>query len=116
MPYTRLDIVKPGRRQYRRRPPAVRAISQSLYKQLESDLKLERDVIMTERPNMRILGAQYLCSDAVIKTICDRADTITCVDDLSSIPLLRTELRSRFCDIVIKTVGSAPSAKKRRRK
>ena len=44
VPYSRLDIVKPGQRQYR--------IFDSLPKQLESDLKLECDLIMTERPNM----------------------------------------------------------------
>ena len=36
----------------------------------------------------------------------------SCVDDLSSIPMLRTELKSCFCDIVMKTVGSVPSPKK----
>ena len=70
MPYSRLDIVKPGQRQYR--------IFDSLPKQLESDLKLECDLIMTERPNMCVLGVQYLCSDAIFRALCDRADSIMC--------------------------------------
>ena len=116
VPYPKLDLLTPGPRQYRKSSPAVREISVDLKKKLELELKEERNSVMAERPHMRLLGPQYMCCDAVIRDICSRASSITCVDDLNSITLLRTELRPRFYDVVCRTVGSAPPAKKRRKK
>lgn len=116
VPYTRLDILKVGARQYRKKPTVVREISVKLKEKLELELKRERDCIIAEQPQSQILGAQYMCCDAVIHEICCRANSITCVEDLSNIPLLREELRSRFYDVVIGAVGNAPPAKKQRRK
>ena len=82
--------------QYRKRPIAVRDISVDLKKQMEIDLKLERSSVISEQPHARIFSEQYVCCDAVIEDICCRASYISCVDDMSSITLLRPELRHRF--------------------
>ena len=114
MPYSRLDILSQGRRQYRKKPTAVRVVSSELQNKLEDSLKLERSAILSEHPHMQILGLQYVCCDAVIQEICRRAAYVTTVDDLNSIPLLRTELRTRLYNVVTDVVGSAPPAKKLR--
>ena len=68
---------------------------------------------MAENPHSDILGAQYLCCDAVIKDICSRADYIPCVDDVVCISLLRPEIRLPCYNVVMRTVGSAPANKQR---
>ena len=114
MPYPRLDILAQGPRRYKKKPHVVRLVSSEQKKHLEARLKLECSAAMNEYPHMRILGLQYICPDAVIQEICRRAIYTMTVDDLNGIPLLRTELKSRFCNIVMNVVGSAPPAKRRR--
>ena len=87
----------------------------NLKEKLELDLKRERDSVVAERQS-QILGAQYLCCDAVIHEICHTANSITCVEDLNIVPLLREELRCCLYDVIISDVGNAPPAKKQRRK
>ena len=116
VPYQKLDILKPAKKQCRKRPKPLREISEELRAALELELRRERDLVMAEKPHSDILGAQYLCCDAVIKDICGRADYIACVDDVMCIPLLRPELRLRFYNVVMRTVGSAPPANKQRRR
>ena len=81
---------------------------------LELELRRERDLVMAEKPHSDILGAQYLCCNAVIKDICSRADYIPCVDDVVCISLLRPEIRLPCYNVVMRTVGSAPPANKQR--
>lgn len=79
-------------------------------------MKREREAVIVEKPHYRVLGAQYVCCDAVIRELCSRANYVTCVDDLDSVALLRAELKTRFCNVVLKTVANAPPAKRRRRR
>ena len=79
---------------------------------LEIELKKERDLLMAESPHMRLLGPQYMCCDSVISGLCKKAGSVTCVDDLKSIALLRTELTLRFYNVLFRAVSSAPPAKR----
>lgn len=116
VPYPKLDVLKPRVRKYQKRPIAIRELSESLMKQLDIALKQEREAVMVEKPCYQMLGVQYICCDAVIEELCSRAHYVTCVDDLNSVTLLRAELRSRFCNVILKVVSNAPPAKKCRKR
>lgn len=115
IPYGRLDILKPGTRQYRKKPRTVRCISDDVMKELEAKLHHERKQFLDENSCYRIFGPQCICCDSVIKELCSKAKFITDVEDLSSVKLLRPELRSRFFDVIMNTVGNEPPAKRQRR-
>ena len=55
VPYTRLDILQPGTRKYRKKPAPVHEIPDSLSKQLQITLEQERDKILAEKPSLRIV-------------------------------------------------------------
>ena len=102
VPYPKLDVLKPGIRQYHKKPTAVREISEALTKQLQVELEEDRNKILAEKPCYRILGPQCICSDFVIQEICRRAEYVTTVDHLN-IHFLRPELISRFYSVVMNT-------------
>ena len=112
VPYARLDVLKPGTRQYHKRPTALREMPEALTNNFVA-LQQERDQ-MAEKPSYHILGPQYICSDSVIE-VCSRAKYITSVDHLD-ITFLRPELRFRFHSAVMNTVADAPPSKRQRRK
>ena len=111
IPYRKHDLVKQAPRQYLKRPLAVREVSADLQK---IELKKERDLLMAESPHMRLLGPQYMYCDSVISDVCTKASSVTCVDDLKSIALLRTELTLRFYNVLFRVVSSAPPARRQR--
>ena len=113
IPYGRLDILKPGIRQCRRKPPPVRCISDDMMKELEAKLHQERSQFLNEKPCYHIFGPQCICCDSVIKDLCSKAKYIADIEDLSSVKLLRPELQSRFFDVIMSTVGNEPPAKRR---
>lgn len=115
VPYPALDVLKPGAKPYRKRVIALREVTDSVKLQLEEELKTEREAILAEKPHLRSLGVQYVCSDAVIKQLCNIASSVTCVNDLRTVTLLRPELQSLFFNVIVKHISNAPPARKRRR-
>ena len=67
VPCERLDVLKPIAQKYKKRPPAVRIVTDELMQELEVKLQGERDSIIAEKASFRILGPQYICCNSVIK-------------------------------------------------
>ena len=62
---------------------------------------------MEETPVYQILGASFVCSDGVIKELCEISKFVCSPKDVKVFGL-RPELRDRFCNVVINTVVDAP--------
>ena len=115
IPYPKLDILKPRAKSYRKRVTVLREVSDSAKLSLEAELKCERERLLAEKPQLRSLGVQYVCSDSVIKQLCNVINSVTCVGDLSTILLLRPDLHARFFNIMLRFICNAPPVRKRRR-
>ena len=114
VPYVHTDILNPLRSHRPKRVPSVREVPQEMLKGLEQQLKEARDDITTSTPGLEMLGAQFVCPDAVIASICSNINTITSISDLNSF-FLRPEYRNRFFEILSDTVRDAPPPTRRRR-
>lgn len=66
VPYSKLDILKPHAKSYKKRAIVLREISNSAKLSLEEELKRERAMLLAEKPHLSSLGVQYVRSDAVI--------------------------------------------------
>ena len=62
---------------------------------------------MEENPTFSILGSSCVCSNAVLRAICECAPHISALEHLD-IYFLRPELRERFYRVVCSVVASAP--------
>ena len=111
---SKLDILKPCSKSYKKRAIVLGEISDSAKLSLEKELKSEREMVLSEKPHLSFLGVQYVCSDVVIKQLCSLINSMTCVDDLRTIPLLRPDLHSRFYNIMLRYICNAPPVQKKR--
>lgn len=96
----RLDVLQVAKSPPRkRRRVAVRKIGASTAEVIRERLKAERLKYIAEHPSLAILGAQFVCPDSVINSICDSAKYISRASDMDAF-VLRQELKQRFLDVL----------------
>lgn len=112
----RLDILVPTPQKQVRKAKPVRHITDNIKKAVREALIVERGRIVDEFPGFRMIGTEFILSDATIGELCDRASTITSKEDLNDVVLLRPEYHDRLFRVIWLIVSCAPPPKKKQRK
>ena len=76
-------------------------------------IKERSDFMLSECPEMGILGPESVSSDAIIDDICNNSRSVTSIDDIQYF-LLRPEFQSRFFYCFNVRSKDAPRPKRRR--
>ena len=115
IPYKHLDILAIGKsKPSKRKGPKIREIDDCMKSTIRSALiKEQSDFMLSECPEMGILGPESVCSDAIIDDICNNSRSIASVEDINYF-LLRPELQSCFFIVLMCVVKDAPKPKQRR--
>ena len=100
----------------RKRRAALRTVNEDLEAHLRSVLLKEREAYMQEHPSFNMIGAHFVCSLSTITSICEQACFIKSTDDLAKQFGLCTDLCSRFLNVIMCELSTAPVHKKSRRK
>ena len=87
-----------------------------LEQKLAAALVKEKDKILEEFPGFRMLGENFILSDAAIEQLVLKAPFVVCTQDLNDILLLRSEYRDRFFNVIWDILLTAPPPNKKRRK
>lgn len=98
----RLDVLQVGKTVRKKRRVAVRRVDDPHASTIKLKLEIERAKYIIEHPTLGILGAQLMCPDNVMKSVCDSAKFISVIEDMC----LRQELKERFCNVVIAVVNN----------
>lgn len=101
----RLDVLQVGKTVRKKRRVAVRRVTEAETDTIKLKLELEREKYIQEHPTLGILGAQLVCPDSIIKTVCGNARFISVIGDMDSL-CLRQELKERFFIVIITVVNS----------
>ena len=113
-PYVRLDILK-APKQKRKRKYEVHDVAPSHIDELKSRLVQERENILLEHPNYRMIGVDFVCPDAIISEVCKQSKYISSVEDMK-IYRLRPEFRDRLLNVIMNVLSSIPPPKKKSRR
>ena len=115
IPYPRLDIFQAASGSKRKRRRKAHCIDKDATDRLKNRLKEGRMSVLAEKPAYQMIGANFICSDALICDICDGAEYISTIEDMN-VFCLRPELKERFCDVIMDVVSELPQPKKSRRR
>ena len=110
-----MDVLSIGKsKPSKRRGARIREIDDGMKIAIKTALIKERsDFMLTECPEMEILGPESICSDAIIDDICNNSQTIASIEDIKYF-LLRPALQMRFFTVLMCIVKDAPKPKRRR--
>lgn len=100
LPIQALKFIRPIRAKRTPKKKPVRKASEQTIKILRNRLKVERKHIIHDSGKLKALGGAMICPIACIDEICNRMDYINSLDDILSIPGLRTQFVSRFFEVV----------------
>lgn len=116
VPYSTLDILKPGYIPRKRKsPPTVRTVDSHVKDTLRERLVKERAKIVRDNPGYAMLGPSFVFSDAVIKQLCTKSEFITSIDFLDDVKGIRLEYKQMLYRIVMEVVDSCPAYMKLKR-
>ncbi len=101
----RLDVLQVGTSVRKKRRVAVWRVNDLHSSTIKLKLEIQRAKYITEHPTLGILGAQRVCPDNVLKSICDSAKFIPVMEDMDLF-CLRQDLKERFFNVVIAVVNS----------
>ena len=99
-----------------RKPKPVRDVNKEMERKLTAALVKEKDKILEEFPGFRMLGGNFILSDAAIEELVLKAPFIVSKEDLNDVLLLRPEYRDRFFNIIQDILLTAPPPDKKQRK
>lgn len=115
VPSARLDVLVPPSLKRARKSKPVRDVNKNMEQMLREGLLKENDKILEECPGLRMLGGNFIFSDAVIEELCLKAPFIESKDDLNGVLLLRPEHHERVFNVIWHIVSSAPPPPKKHR-
>ena len=111
VPSARLDVLVPPSLKRARKSKSVCDVNKNMEQMLREELLKENNKILEECPGFRMLGGNFIFSDAVIEELCLKAPFI----DLNGILLLRPEHHERVFNVIWHIVSSAPPPPKKHR-
>ena len=97
--------------QIKKRRPRVRPVSTEEQSTLESKLLVERDTLIANNPDLRMIPKSVICPISVIKELCYRRKSISSLEDIRSFAGVRPELHLAFLKTI---VGESPLEKRSR--
>ena len=112
----RLDVLVPPSLKRARKSKPVRDVNKNMEQMVREGLLKDKDKILEECPGFRILGGNFILSDAVIEELCLKAPFIESKSDLNGVLLLRPEHHERVFKVIWHVVSSAPPPPKKHRK
>ena len=115
VPYPRLDSLKTASGSKRKRRRKAHHVDKDATNRLKNRLKEGRLCVLAEKPAYQMIGADFICSEALICEICEGAEFISTIEDMD-IYCLRPELKERFFNIIMDVVSELPPPKKSRRR
>lgn len=116
VPTTKLDVLVPTPLKRARKPKPVRDVNKEMEQKLTAALVKEKDKILEEFPGFRMLGGNFILSDAAIEELVLKAPFIVSKEDLNDVLLLRPEYRDRFFNVIWDILLTAPPPNKKQRK
>lgn len=96
----RLDVLQIGKTVRKKKRRAVWTVTAAQVATVKLKLEIERAKYIAKYPSLGILGVQMVCSDSIIKTICDSAKFISVVEDMDLF-CLRQELKDCFFNVIV---------------
>ena len=99
--------------QKRKRRHLVRRVGKVTTEQLRLRLVAEREKLMSEHPGYRMIGADFVCSDAAIGELCQQAKYCNNIDDVDTYHI-RPEFRDRIFNVLMETVSTELPPKRSR--
>ena len=100
-----VDLLTPKATQKRKRRHLVRRIGKVTSEQLRPRLVEEREKLMSEHPGYRMIGPEFVCSDAAIGELCQEVKYFNSIDDVNTYHV-RPEFRERIFNVLMETVST----------